>query len=300
MNIDQYRSGLLPIIDKKVMDSEIQLNKSIISDVLIPITIVLKDTITKQKIQSEHLKKLEGVYTRLMPGKSLFDSITEKTQQVNELLVFIDKEANKYFPRKLATNTMTYKHVAIIRTMEAISEWIEFTQHFIFYALSAENAKTSNQRLDLLINKATIKEVETRFINYCNITRDIIKPTKEFEKSLANTPELIIQKTDESVASVVSGNLNPTRAGFISTKASNVILRVLGSWDEYQARRYQIAKEMLKAYEVQLLHLEQLRSNSNETNTAIEQRIEELTALIEEQKHKLIKIRRKYDLDEEI
>src|SRR5690606_26140423 len=140
---------------------------------------------------------------------------------LEKLIANIKTVTEKIFPSKLATSGITYQQANVLRTIELLNFFSQYTLSLAAYYIAHEVSKTAGG--DNWLTKAEEAYISENWIGYNTAAGFIldIAQGSDFEKMIKAIPEVVASAGATGLSidySPNQGRLDPTRRGFIALK----------------------------------------------------------------------------------
>lgn len=296
MNVEQYTQNLPEIIEKARIVTDIEVISQINEDSITPTLEAMAESFTKGRFKSPELLRLEESAKRggqfKMSG-ALMATLSELNTKVSEVVRSIKRVVDKKVPRRLATAGMTYRQAAVLRTVELLNFYTNYTNDLVSFYLAHEISFNTKQPTGL--SRRSEQEISSNWAGYLAVVgllSQMGESSNSTDSFLKAIPEITVDTGSNSTTfNVSNAALDPTLRGFISLRF-NPWYYVQGWLAEWDAKKYRLAKEEKEMYELQLLYLENQRGGTEDPT--LEKMIQEKKELIAVMRYRMEKVEKKY------
>lgn len=296
MNVEQYTQNLPEIIEKSRILTDIDVASQINEDSIVPTLESMAESFTKGKFKSAELLRLEESAKRggqFKMNGALMATLSGLNGKVAEVIRSLKRVVDKEIPRRLATAGMTYRQAAMLRTVELLNFYTNYTNKLVAFYLAHEISFNTKQSVDM--SRKDEQEISTNWAGYLAVVgllSQMGESSNSLDAFLKAIPEITVDTSGNTTTfTESSAALDPTLRGFISLRF-NPWYYIQGWAAEWDAKKYRLAKEEKEMYELQLLYLENQRNGTEDPT--LEKMIQEKKELIAVMRYRMEKVEKKY------
>lgn len=248
-----------------------------------------------QSFKSKEAKAMVETFYRLtkLPNKSFFTDLLESLDLLTERTHEVKQVMGKTLPRIITRDTLTYRQLGYMQFASGVDFLIDFAPKVLTYVMRAETCVLSGDKLESHYSKAALAEVTENYVQFIQVLRALCLKNSTIVDDLSKAVDMVVEegKVDVMAGAHGSEKINPMRHGFVPPRHNP--FRMLGmALAEWQAKRYHQLQEQLSLFQVLLAYQKQLLEN--EVDPAVERRVEELSAVIEELQLRKNKMEQRY------
>jgi len=294
-NLVAYKERLLPVLKRSDILNDIDAARNDYGKLLMPELLAAEEALGKTR--DAHLNKMFDSLVRIAklprsgsPIKGLQGALGEVEKSLDKVQDMIKHD---FAGEQIATESMTYRQVALLRYVEIARFAFEYTLRFLRYAYMVE-LNAAGQKDNDIITKNELKALTDQFESFANSVMVLAQEPAKIEKALKETPNIVVdEKTSDALSFTSGGKADPTRSDFILFNLKwNPIYRVRLLIADFQARKYRKAKEELRMFEIQRLRIENARKGR--ADPILDKQANELTGIINELQHDINQMEKSY------
>lgn len=263
MSFSNFFKSLVPNFEKTRVLEEFELaKKCLIEETLPPFKQIVetKTFLGSSPFKSPEIKRMNALYQResgqrqniIVSLTMIYSSLSEN---MNELEKYID---NSFKTNNVVKIGLTYNKIALLRVISLINFFTLYGRQFMLYTYGKEIPQWLKEHSagPSPLTKGEVKWLEDHLVNFARCAKIFSQPMRQILNTLESVPDLVYDPNTESdVESQIGRNkVDPLRLGFVPI-VSDIIWFFGSAYVEYQAKRYQQAKEMRRTLEMRLLQL---------------------------------------------
>lgn len=217
-------------------------------------------------------------------------------KNVRENIQYLENYIIKHLNDKVLADGMTFVTANIIQLIEMISFTIHYARRYLDFMMTMESIEYDNQGLGTkdTISKAEIEWIKQNAHNFAIAFNSATRERSNTDKMLEKIPQIsIVDDNEDLLAKTVGINkLDPFNMRFLPLAIHPFYIWGM-FWAEIEAERRKAAIEELKRIQARKLHLENLKSGTNDPR--IEKEIIGITNRIQTLNSRIQKIEAKAD-----
>jgi len=288
-----YKERLLPVLKRSELLNDIDAIRNDYGKLLMPELALAEETLNKAKdaqlvkmfdslVRISRISRTGGAISGL---KNALAGVEKSLDKVQDLI------KHDFGGEQIATESMTYRQIALLRYVEIARFVFEYTLRFLRYAYMVE-LNAAGQKNNDIITKNELKSLTELFESYAFSITVLAQDPSKTEKALKETPNILVDEaTSDALSFTSGGKADPTRSDFISLKW-NPIYKIRLFMADFQARKYRKAKEELRMFEIQRLRIENARKG--QADPILDKQAIELTGIINELQHDINQMEKEY------
>lgn len=279
MNFLTYIQSLAPRISKPVVQKDIEATLKELDNQVIPMAHSVAEMYRVHPFTSLASKNLQAeiygeIKFRSKAANYLFDLHT-LLQNARANLVTIQKAVEVHVQQDTLRDGVTSRVAHLIRSASAISFISRFTLDILDFLLESETDSKTHEASATEIPPARTKYILSSIERYVRLLADFGVPPKDMEKLLEDLPDVFVSPQNQrAISSMFSpAQIDPFRkTSLITNFVGNPIYHLRLMLADFEAKRYNAAKDKKVVMELRLIHLKNLLDNS--PNPRVEREIE--------------------------
>lgn len=199
----------------------------------------------------------------------------------------------KSYSNDITLAGLTYSRHQLLRMVESLYFFSKYSRRMLSYALYAESAlMQQNEALEDQLSPAEIQWLKDYQRDFYLVSRAFTHKPKEIQQMLEDIPDAEI---DENTADAVAANVGVTKLDPMGLVAKgfhiNPFYYIGIAYVEWQAARYNAAKQEKQLLEYQIQNLKQLQQDSSDPK--LQQQIEYTQERVSKLNRKIAKLEEK-------
>lgn len=301
MDILKYVRSLLPSFEKNTIMEDIRMARQEIKENTLPPYETAVAHFDNTDFASRDVQKLEKEFLRAvdtrMRGNSL-RIIYETLRYCQDHLDAMETLSEKEFSKDVVKDAMTYLKANILRGVDTVGFVARYSRVLLNWVLIEEAYATNSPGAlpaDRVLKKPELEYLNQHKDGFFHAVKVLLRPAKELEKILNDVPDMIIDNGDDSHA-VAGSTVGRTRIDPLNMKllplSINPIYGIGLLVAEWQASRFNAAKEERRLLELRLLQLQDEYRDS--PNPKLQENIEYNQERLDKLKYKMKKMEERY------
>ncbi|UQT03152.1 putative virion structural protein [Serratia phage vB_SmaS-Totoro] len=284
MKLSGFFKSLVPNFERSRVLDELELARRQLIEETLP---VYKDT-AEQKVfpgpnpfKSVQVKRFNSVFmreasTRMNMVEALARILSSMAEGMPELEKYVE---NSFKSNSVAKAGLTYNKITLIRLISLTEFFCQYSRRVLLYIYGKEVPAASRDQAGMPepFTKGEVKWLEDHLVNFARCAKVFAQPMRQILNTLDSVPDIVYDPDKETdvEATIGQAKVDPLRlqTGWVPV-VSDLIWWIGSGIVEYQANRYNAAKEERVALE---LRLAQLRAARNGDNDAAQDRTIEIT-----------------------
>lgn len=296
MMFEKIIHALLPNLEKSKLVDDCRITIDELKTTTIPSYQQANVLFKGFKFKSEEYSDFLSTFHRMSKvGKNqLVPAFHDALENVLVNMTIAQELIDVVFEADLEKMGVTYRKANLLTIMSAGAFFSKYARKWLLYLYILETAQFSDGGISNVTDCLAPAEIEwlhVNFPNFVSLVNTLGLPAKANEKKLADIPEIVV--TPENAQTVVSqfgDKVDPLRMRFVPISMNPFY--IFGKmFAEMQAKRYNAAKEELRALQLRRLNLEKVMAGKPDAKLQkeieyIESRINGLNFEIEEMEKK--------------
>lgn len=296
MNLLTYLKGLLPSFDKNMILDDARITKSELKEFTYEAYETSLHFLGKWKWKSEQIKSFQVIFSRMLKvsgNDNMVTTIHKSLKMTLENLEIVEQIIEKTFNEEIASSGLTYLKANLLQFTEAVGFVSKYARKLLIYIYICETACYESDseiiQIKQSLSPAEIKWLQENFVSFCTMLANVSRNGVDVKKVLENIPDIVITDENGSVLrnTIGENKIDPFEMRLVPIWM-NPIYRVGMFVAEWQAKRYNAAKEEVKLVELRKLNLEKL--TQNKPDARIQKEIEYMETRIQDINFKLAKM----------
>lgn len=293
MSLYKFAMGLKSTLSKDEVLSSISETQQIITKYTLPACIAAEELWRGQKFKNVTSRNIEESVKRDVKNKPLFETLRFTMQNTQDLLGSIEEYAQQIFHDKEANIGLNYAKAMTMRLVQAAELCSTYTRRLINYVYWLEGQSIGSEVIGP--KQAEIDWIKEKFDSYLVGMHALQKDKDALQKALKELPDAVVTSTTEMTLTQTLGigAVDPFGLNQLSVRWNPFYLlgMVVAEW---QASRYEQAKDELQLLEYRRMQIEKLRSKTQDAR--LDQEIEYLQERITGMYAKIDKMEKNYNV----
>lgn len=271
MKIGSFVSSLLPVISKDSVIEDCQITRAEIQEATVPAYDAGVEVFKGWKFKSKELEPLIASFNRTIEGnrnQNLVETIRLGLNVLLENLTAAEKLVHQLYNEDIASSGFSYKKANILHFIEAAGFVSKYARKFLIYIFVCEShAAGAEESVTDSLTKAEIEWVRTNMASFCQAFIAVTEKTSVVVSHFQNIPDIVVNDENASILPSTMGEkkIDPFSMRFIPIWL-NPIYHVRMAVAEWQAARYNQAKEELLLVQLRKLRLEKLKAGTDDAH----------------------------------
>ena len=281
MKIMDFLKAVLPHIEKDTLVEDLRTTLDELDKIAVPSYNQAAAFFKAHKIQSEEIDALFVLFRRAYDSKypkqnNVVGDIAHALPALRDNVEFIMKQAEDILAEDILSEGLTAKKALVVRASEMVSFTTRYSIDFLSFLYEAEaKAVGSAESYEAVkLPPITRAKVQAKVSDFARLLADYGQDPKKFAASVTSVPEIFMNaKVADAVGSIYKElDLDPFHGSFRTGFIGSPIYHIRIVFAEWQASRYNAAKEKKTALELRLLYLK--NQDSKKDSAALEREIQ--------------------------
>lgn len=263
MNILKLVQGLLPSFERRRVLEDLHFKADELKETVLPCYKAAAEALGNHTFEDPELKKWAGKFGNDhrsgIKGNHL-TVVAETAKRLNDNMSVIEKAVNAVFADDIVAAGLTFRKASLLQFVGYISFFLTYARRLLLWTYIAETAKLDLKSgvLSKELSKGEMDWLLENADSFAKVVRMFSVKANDFEKALANIPDMIIRpdNLDNVSRTIGDDKLDPFRANLIPARL-NPIFAIRMRVAEWQVARYEAAKQERRVLEFRLLNLQQ-------------------------------------------
>lgn len=278
MQISKFLASLLPTFSKSDLRKDLDnIADELLNDTLPPYRTAV-DVFSGQKFASKDVEAFAKEFksrVKIQYSGNYIQVINFVLGRIEENLPTIQNLVEKNYSEDGFREAMSFLRINLLQYVEAVGFAVHYSRMLLRWTLNAETAATDDQHAHYIesMAKPELDMLFKRKDAFFDVLVILARPKAEVVESFKEIPDSIATQDNIEIVNSVAGHsrTDPFRFGMIPYWM-NPIYHVRMAVAEWQASRYNAAKEERKMLEMKLLNLRQVQAGT--PDAALQQQIE--------------------------
>ena len=256
-----YLRGLLPLYERRELLNVINSLRDEHTECLMPavqqVRDLLGDHTFTSKLYGEYEVQLRRQINYNQPAITL---LVKSIENLQALFPFLEKEVRDHFGPQIASGSMTYDAVNVMRYLDSVGFYVRYARKFLLKIVADEATALGGTPQDLV--KGEREYLEQNLANFAGLLPSMIKSEGELRQTFRKVSTAVVDSATADLAftSLGKDKIDPLRIANCSPQ-ENWLMSVGRMWVEWQVARHKSAQEDLAALKMRLVELEELKRN---------------------------------------
>jgi hypothetical protein len=287
--IIDYLKKLMPLCERREMLLALKGLRDEHNDTLMPVLNELREQFTDHQFKSKLYKDYEIRLRRYINfNQQPMALVLRSIENLQALFPFIEKEINENFGPQVATASMTYDSVNVLRFLDSVAFYIRYARKFLLRVVAEESMAIGGTRQELV--RGEMEYLEENLDNFCGLFPSMIKTEGELRQVFRKVSTALVDEATSDLAFKTLGNekIDPLRLANFSPQ-KNWLMSLGKAYAEWQVARYRSGKEDLAALQMRLAEMSEL-VRSGKASPAVQTQVKRLEDRISKLDAKLAKV----------
>jgi len=256
-----YLRGLLPLYERRELLNVINSLRDEHTECLMPAVQQVRDLLGDHTFTS----KLYGEYEvqlrrQINYNQPAITMLVKSIENLQALFPFLEKEVRDHFGPQIASGSMTYDAVNVMRYLDSVGFYVRYARKFLLKIVADEATALGGTPQDLV--KGEREYLEQNLANFAGLLPSMIKSEGELRQTFRKVSTAVVDSATADLAftSLGKDKIDPLRIANFSPQ-ENWLMSVGRMWVEWQVARHKSAQEDLAALKMRLVELEELKRN---------------------------------------
>ena len=272
MSIFNFVQKLLPRIERSTVAEDLRTTEKECLNIAIPSWNAAETYFKLNKLASPEAEDFTSQFYRnfdlrkAMKAPNFVSDIARRVPVIHENIVILQAALDEFLEKDIIADGLTVRSAFVVRAASNMSLITRYLMALLNYLYMVE-AKHYDVSLEpgLEICKAEMKYVEQNFVRFAKLFSEYTIPSKDFKKLVGEIPEVFVnQATQQAVAGLHGGSLDPFEKYGVSGFVGNPIYRVRLLIAKWQNDRYESAKAKKQQLELRLLYLQMQKEEKSD------------------------------------
>lgn len=296
MKILQYIESLLPSISKDTIAEDIAITRSILEESTIPACSSAAEIFKGWNFKSN---EVQGLFTTIRRnvdfGRSnVVEGLAEALPVVVENLDMMGQMAHKILTEEVSSAGISYRRANILQFIEGVTFVSRYINKLLLYVFIAETHHAGGtETLKSNLTPAEVEWVVSNVVYFARVFAAVSGKPHTVKSQIEDVPDIIVNKDNADILPKTMGakKVDPFSMGFIPV-ILNPFYHIGLMRAEYQASRYNKAKDELEVVRLRKLRLEKQRDGKDDA--ALEKEIDYLERRVQSVEARLAKMEKDY------
>ena len=275
MKLLDYVLRLVPKFEKTRILDDIEGVYRINKECLIPSLETAESMFKQTKYSSELVTKYVEAFEKATRGSAKGGVIKGNllvAKNSLEVLEFLKSLVEDQFGDVIVKDGLTFKKANILRYIEAIRFYSDYTRLFVRWLVTKETEAKFPADVDPDVNAFTPAQesyIRDNFTNYTALVELVAKSVKELSETFEGIPEALVNERSNGINSALGGAGRTDPFGFSGLIASkwDPFYAMGMAWNAWVINRYNAAVDERRALELRLLRQKELERNAPNPKT---------------------------------
>ncbi|ARV77261.1 virion structural protein [Pseudomonas phage Noxifer] len=289
--IIDYLKSLVPVCERSDMLKIVSGLRDEHNDSLMPVLQTIRETLGDKPLTSKLYKDYEirlRRYVNYGNNQSALGLLLKSLENMQALFPFVEKEIREHFGPQVATASLTYDSVNVLRFLDSMALYIRYGRKFLLKVIADESAALGGTRPELV--RGEQEYLDNNLDNFAGLFPAMLKTEGELRAIFRKVSTAMVDEatSDLAYSSLGGEKIDPLRLANFSPQ-KNWLMGLGRAWVEWQVARHRSAKEDLIALQMRLQELKELQ-DSGKASPAVQKMIGNLQDRITKMDSKLNKV----------
>lgn len=261
---------LLPRIERSTVEEDLRVTEKECVTAVMPSWDAAAAYFKVNKLVSDEASDMQQLFyrnfdlRRASKAGNFVMEIATRVKALHENILVLQGAIDDHLEKDIITAGLTMRSAFVIRAaanMSLLTRYMLGLLNYLYTAEAEANGTTLSPGLE--ISKAEMKYIDQNFTRFVRLYSEYTMPRKDFEKLVAQLPDVFINDASANSVKGLYDNLDPMEQSGLAGIIGNPIYKVrliIASW---QNDRYNAAKEKKRQLELRLTYL-QMRKEGQE------------------------------------
>lgn len=287
--IIEYIKKLVPLCERREMLLALKGLRDEHNDTLMPVIAEIREQLTDHQFTSKLYKDYEIRLRRhINYNQPPITLLLRSIENLQALFPFIEKEINENFGPQVATASMSYDSVNVLRFLDSVAFYIRYSRKFLLRVVAEEATAVGGTRQDLV--RGELEYLDENLDNFCGLFPSMIKSEGELRQVFRKVSTAVVDEATSDLAfkSLGSEKIDPLKLANFSPQ-KNWLMSLGKMYAEWQVARYRSGKEDLAALQMRLQEMRELVAGGK-ASPAVQVAVKRLEERISKLDAKLAKV----------
>lgn len=281
MNIRKYLVSLLPSFGRAEVEEDIRITRSEIKEFTQPAYEQAVTVFRGWKFKSESLEPQLTTFGRMVKGHgNPIETINAGWKNVLENLDQAEFLIKAHVSNEIAGAGLTYLKGNLLQFIEAVAFVSKYARKFLNYVYVCETAEFAEGGTSVMesLTPAELEWIKANFVTFCQAFNIVTGNPSKIKTQLENVPDIVVTPDNTDTVGAQGSKVDPFHMGLIPIWM-NPIYHVGMFVAEWQADRYNSAKQERKLVELRMLNLKKL--HEGKPDAAVQREIQYLESRVQ-------------------
>lgn len=278
--IIEYIKSLVPTCERSELLKAVSSLRDEHSETLMPAVREVSEMLTNFKFTSKLYKDYEvALHRHANYNQPAITLLIRSIENLQNIFPFLEKEIRANFGPQVATASMTYDSVNVLRYLDSVGFYIRYARKFILKVVADEAAQLGGTPPEMIRHER--EYLENNLGNFAGLLLTMLKNDGELKQVFRKVSTAVIDETTADLAfkSLGQEKIDPMKLASFSPQQNWFMS--FGKWlVEWQVARYRSGKEDLTALQMRLQEMRELLA-TGKASPVIQKQIQRLEARIE-------------------
>ncbi|MNF40541.1 hypothetical protein D3C87_1092480 [compost metagenome] len=287
-SIIEYLKSLVPSSERREMLSVLAGLRDEHNDTLMPVVNEVRELLTDHQFKSMLYKNFEIRLRRHVQfNQPAIGLVIKAIENLQSVFPFLEKEIQSNFGPQIATASLTYDSVNVLRYLDSVAFYIRYARKFLLKVVADEAAALGGTKPDWV--RGELEYLDQNLDNFAGLLTAMLKSEGELRQVFRKVSTAMVDEATSDLALKSLGNdkIDPMKLANFSPQ-KNWLLSLGKALAEWQVNRYRAGKEDLAALQMRLQEMRELQASGKASPAVqkaigrLEERIGKLDAKLNE------------------
>lgn len=274
-SILDYLKNLKPLYERREMLNTLTSLRDEHNDSLMPVVRDIAETFNghsfKSQLYKDYEQNLRKHATFNQPAILL---VLKSIENLQTVFPFLEKEIRENFGPQIATASMTYDSVNVLRYLDSVAFYIRYARKFLLKVVADESAQIGGTKPTWV--RGELEYLDKNVANFAGLLVTMLKNDGELRQAFRKVSTAVVdgETADLAFKTLGQDKIDPLRLVAFSPQ-KNILMSLGKTIVEWQVNRYRAAKEDLTALQMRLQEMRELQS-SGKASPAVQNAIKKL------------------------
>lgn len=287
-SIIAYLKSLVPTCERRDLLNAVSSLRDEHNETLMPVVREITELLSSHNFTSKLYKDYDLALRRTINfNQPAISVLVRSIENLQNVFPFLEKEIRDNFGPQVATASLTYDSVNILRYLDSVSFYVRYARRFLLKVVADESVQLGGTRPDW--TRAEYEYLEQNIANFAGLLPTMLKSDGELKQVFRKVSTAVVDEStaDLALKSLGQERIDPMKLANFSPQ-QNWLLSLGKAIVEWQVARYRSGKEDLTALQMRLQELRELQATGKASPVVqaqikkLELRTEKLNAKLEE------------------
>jgi hypothetical protein len=274
-SILDYLRGLVPLYERRELLNVVNSLRDEHTEYLMPTVQQIRDLLGDHQFTSKLYKSYEiSLRRHINYNQPAITLLVRSIENLQALFPFLEKEIREHFGPQIASGSMSYDAVNVMRYLDSVGFYVRYARKFLIKIVADESVAAGGTPQELV--KGEREYLEQNLENFAGLMVAMIKSEGELRQIFRKVSTAVVDSATADLAFKSLGNekIDPLKLANFSPQ-QNWLMSIGRSWVEWQVARHKSAKDDLAALQMRLAEFEELKK-SGKASPAVQKAIVKL------------------------